>query len=68
VPVRYFDEASSINFRRSFTYGVNTLSVVGQYWLDRLGIRRSPLFQPKADSPRRTLGNQEVVLFQVTAR
>jgi glycosyltransferase involved in cell wall biosynthesis len=44
VPVRYFDEASSINFRRSVTYGVRTLSTVGTYWLDRLGIRRSPLF------------------------
>jgi glycosyltransferase involved in cell wall biosynthesis len=48
VPVRYFDEASSINFRRSLTYGLRTLSTVGSYWLDRLGIRRSPLFQKKA--------------------
>jgi glycosyltransferase involved in cell wall biosynthesis len=47
VPVRYFDEASSINFRRSLKYGISTLGVVGQYWLDRLGIRRSPLFVPK---------------------
>jgi glycosyltransferase involved in cell wall biosynthesis len=47
VPVRYFDEASSINFRRSLKYGLHTLGVVGQYWLDRLGIRRSPLFGPK---------------------
>jgi glycosyltransferase involved in cell wall biosynthesis len=47
VPVRYFEEASSINFRRSLKYGISTLGVVGQYWLDRLGIRRSPLFGPK---------------------
>jgi glycosyltransferase involved in cell wall biosynthesis len=47
VPVRYFDEASSINFRRSLKYGISTLGVVGQFWLDRLGIRRSPLFGPK---------------------
>ncbi|MGH7169512.1 MAG: glycosyltransferase family 2 protein, partial [Gemmataceae bacterium] len=47
VPVRYFDEASSINFRRSLKYGISTLGVVGQYWLDRLGIRRSPLFGAK---------------------
>jgi glycosyltransferase involved in cell wall biosynthesis len=45
VPVRYFDEASSINFRRSVTYGLNTLGVLGQYWLDRLGIHKSQLFQ-----------------------
>jgi hypothetical protein len=48
VPVRYFDEASSINFRRSLKYGLSTLGVVGQYWLDRLGIRRSPLFGVKS--------------------
>jgi glycosyltransferase involved in cell wall biosynthesis len=47
VPVRYFDEASSINFRRSLKYGFSTLGMVGQYWLDRLGIRRSPLLVPK---------------------
>ena len=47
VPVRYFPEASSINFRRSLTYGLRTLAVVGEYWLDRLHIRRSPLFQTK---------------------
>jgi glycosyltransferase involved in cell wall biosynthesis len=50
VPVRYFDEASSINFRRSVTYGLRTLSTVGAYWMDRLGIRRSPLFE--ANRPR----------------
>jgi glycosyltransferase involved in cell wall biosynthesis len=44
VPVRYFDEASSINFRRSVVYGLSTLGVVGRYWLNRLGLRRSPLF------------------------
>ncbi|MFL5513282.1 MAG: glycosyltransferase family 2 protein, partial [Gemmatimonadales bacterium] len=29
VPVRYFDEASSINFRRSVKYGLGTLGVLG---------------------------------------
>jgi glycosyltransferase involved in cell wall biosynthesis len=48
VPVRYFAEASSINFKRSLKYGLSTLGVVGHYWLDRLGIRRSPLFHLKA--------------------
>ena len=47
VPVRYFKEASSINFRRSVRYGLGTLATVGSYWLDRLGIRRSPLFRAK---------------------
>jgi glycosyltransferase involved in cell wall biosynthesis len=47
VPVRYFDEASSINFRRSVRYGFGTLGTVGRYWLDRLGVWRSPLFRPR---------------------
>ncbi len=46
VPVRYFDEASSINFRRSTKYGLETLKAVGQYWLDRLGLK-SKLFKKK---------------------
>jgi glycosyltransferase involved in cell wall biosynthesis len=47
VPVRYFDEASSINFRGSVVYGFGTLGAVGQYWLDRLRLWRSPLFREK---------------------
>ena len=50
VPVRYFDEASSINFGRSVTYGTRTLGVMMQFWLHRLGICRNSLFQ-KRDSP-----------------
>jgi len=44
VPVRYFPEASSINFIRGANYGLRSLAVVAEYWLDRLHIRRSPLF------------------------
>jgi glycosyltransferase involved in cell wall biosynthesis len=44
VPVRYFREASSINFRRSTKYGLETLKVIGQFWLNRLGVWRSRLF------------------------
>jgi glycosyltransferase involved in cell wall biosynthesis len=47
VPVRYFDEASQINFRRSTRYGLQTLATVGRYWLNRLGMWRSDLFKPK---------------------
>jgi glycosyltransferase involved in cell wall biosynthesis len=47
VPVRYMDEASSISFRRSVTYGLATLGVLGQYWLHQLGIKKSVLFQPR---------------------
>jgi glycosyltransferase involved in cell wall biosynthesis len=45
VPVRYFPEASSINFIRGANYGLSSLAVVAEYWLDRLQIRRSPLFR-----------------------
>jgi glycosyltransferase involved in cell wall biosynthesis len=48
VPVRYFAEASSINFKRSVKYGLSTLAVMAQYWLDRLHLWRSPLFRAKS--------------------
>src|SRR5437899_7921213 len=47
VPVRYFAEASSINFKRSLRYGIATLGVVAQYWLDRTGLWHSRLFEAK---------------------
>ena len=50
VPVRYFAEASQINFRRSAKYGIQTVKTVGQYWLNRLGLWKSALFKPK-DKP-----------------
>jgi glycosyltransferase involved in cell wall biosynthesis len=48
VPVRYFDEASSINFRRSSKYGLETLKTVAQFWLHRLGVWKSRLFSHEA--------------------
>jgi glycosyltransferase involved in cell wall biosynthesis len=42
VPTRYFEEASSVGFRRSVVYGLSTLRVVARYLLHRLRIRRSP--------------------------
>ncbi len=44
VPVRYFSEASSINFRRSVTYGCATLKVLADFYLHRWGLKKSPLF------------------------
>jgi glycosyltransferase involved in cell wall biosynthesis len=43
-PTRYFEEASSINFRRSVTYGFGCLRTAGALWLDRAGLLKSPLF------------------------
>jgi glycosyltransferase involved in cell wall biosynthesis len=48
VPVRYFDEASQINFRRSTKYGLETLKTVGQFWMHRARVRRSLLFSREA--------------------
>ncbi|MFO0850335.1 MAG: glycosyltransferase family 2 protein [Gemmataceae bacterium] len=45
VPVRYFAEASQINFKRSTRYGLATLATVGTFWLHRLGLKRSRLFR-----------------------
>ncbi|HNQ21723.1 MAG TPA: glycosyltransferase family 2 protein [Phycisphaerae bacterium] len=52
VPVRYFDEASSINFRRSAVYAVRTLGVLAQWYAHRLHLWRCPLFEPADGHPR----------------
>ena len=41
VPTRYFEEASSVNFRRSVIYGLSTLKVVLRFLLHRLRIQPS---------------------------
>jgi len=42
VPTRYFEEASSVGFKRSVVYGLSTLRVVARYLLHRLHLRPSP--------------------------
>jgi len=49
VPTRYFEEASSVNFRRSVVYGLGTLRVMAQYLLDRWGLMRVPRFRRRLD-------------------
>ncbi len=49
VPARYFPEASSINFRRSLKYGLQTLICLALYFLAKLGIHTSALFTPRAE-------------------
>jgi glycosyltransferase involved in cell wall biosynthesis len=41
VPTRYFQEASSVNFRRSVVYGLSTLKVVMRFLFHKLRLRRS---------------------------
>ncbi len=41
VETRYFKEASSVNFRRSVTYGLETVATVIEFLLNRSSVRRS---------------------------
>ena len=44
VSTKYFEGASSINFRRSVVYGLSTLAVAWRYLLHRLSLRKDKLF------------------------
>lgn len=43
-PTKYFEEASSINFRRSVTYGLGCLRTALAFRLAKMGLASSPLF------------------------
>lgn len=47
VPVRYFPEASSINFKRSVKYGLGILWDLTLYILDSTNVYRAPIFAKK---------------------
>lgn len=47
MPVRYFAEASSINFRRSTIYGLKTLGVLVRFLLHKTHSFRIKIFMPK---------------------
>jgi glycosyltransferase involved in cell wall biosynthesis len=44
VPVRYFDEASSISLRDSASYALRSLGVFAEWYAHRVGLRASPRF------------------------
>ncbi len=44
-PTKYFEEASSINFRRSAKYGMGVLGVSFLHFFNKLGILRSGLYK-----------------------
>ncbi len=46
-PTRYFEDASSINFRRSVKYGFGVLSTSLKFLLQKWGITQSPIFTKK---------------------
>lgn len=45
IPTRYFSEASSINFSRSLTYGIQTIFVMFKYILQKSTILNSRIFR-----------------------
>jgi glycosyltransferase involved in cell wall biosynthesis len=51
VPVRYFDEASSINLRRSSIYALQTLWTLMEYTLHNVGLLRYDLFRDRDPVP-----------------
>ena len=44
-PTRYFEEASSINFKRSVQYGAGVMRVSMQYFLQKMGLGKFRIFQ-----------------------
>ena len=51
-PTKYFEEASSINFSRSVTYGLGVLKTAAQYRLKKMGLANPVIFN---DSPQSRL-------------
>jgi glycosyltransferase involved in cell wall biosynthesis len=46
-PTKYFEEASSINFRRSVTYGFGVLATTLQFVGQKMGLAHLPRFSPQ---------------------
>jgi len=51
-PTKYFDDASSINFRRSVKYGLGVLATSVKFALQKRGIRQFPIFNVKGNKLR----------------
>ncbi len=49
-PTKYFEQASSINFKRSIIYGLGVLNVSSQHFLARMGIFMPEIFKRKNTS------------------
>jgi glycosyltransferase involved in cell wall biosynthesis len=64
VPTRYFEEASSVNFRRSVVYGLATLQVLLRYQLHRNGLRRYRQFEMTLDQVLSPYHRREILARQ----
>jgi glycosyltransferase involved in cell wall biosynthesis len=47
IPTRYFPEASSINFKRSMKYGIQTILVMTKFFLQKNGMFHFKIFENK---------------------
>lgn len=59
-PTKYFEEASSINFRRSVQYGVGVLGTTLRFALQRAGLWKSAIFSDQG----KTLGSEGDAYYQ----
>jgi len=50
-PTKYFEEASSINFKRSAVYGLGVLRVSLVHRLCKWGVMKKKMYQPKTPNP-----------------
>jgi glycosyltransferase involved in cell wall biosynthesis len=57
-PTRYFNEASSIGFRRAVRYGIGVVMTAVKYLLHRLKLRQDPLFNPQTKESMHSNGSQ----------
>ncbi|MBS1647016.1 MAG: glycosyltransferase family 2 protein [Bacteroidetes bacterium] len=46
-PTKYFDEASSINFRRSMKYGMGVLGTSWVHFFNKIGLMKSEIYKTK---------------------
>jgi glycosyltransferase involved in cell wall biosynthesis len=54
IPCRYFKEASSINFRRSTKYGLQTVSTMLKFGLAKTKLKKFDIFQANHKLPAKT--------------
>ncbi|PLX09097.1 MAG: glycosyl transferase family 2 [Marinilabiliales bacterium] len=49
-PTKYFDEASSINFKRSVKYGLGVIGTSFSYFFNKIGLAKNKIFQKPENS------------------
>ncbi len=48
-PTKYFPEASSINFKRSMTYGIGVMKTSFVHFFNRIGMAKSPIYKMRKE-------------------